>query len=329
MEMLKKNLVDFKSVALLLVFCGGCIYSRTDNYQTSISTSDPTAKFPSTKWETRDAAWRQEFSVRTCYRRSGVYDEPFKQLTPGGVHWGNVGEVIELCAHLPTFPFEWTLMSERKSAYEVVFLDRNTATEQVELQALPPCDSTDRMLRKPEFRPYWTNEVFDIDFVAGEKALAQGGRGSPWLHYMDNLSDNEPVLWWKTQSDEERLVILNEERNAPANEYGWRPVTGYRLLYFENFRFVRAIKLCESDHGSFGMRPFDISTKDGRHVNVVNLCGLHRKYLEGFETWCIGVEWMVLQADLQTGETQTAGRYGESPEGGTADGLEIIVTKRQ
>lgn len=318
-----KRIQIFGIAALLLLTGAGCIYSRTGSYQTSVSMSDPTQVFPSAKWEPHDNAWRQEFSFRTYYQRSGVYDEPFKKLTPGGAHWGDVGERIEFCVHLPTLPFEWALMSEMRAAYEVVFWDRNMTTNEVELLTLPFCESTDRLLRQPVFRPYWTNEVFGIDFNAGERALAQRRGGNERLHYLEDLSDNEPVLWWKTQTGEERLVVLHQERNAPKNEYGWRSVTGYRLLYFENRRFVRAIKLCESSSCAF-----DVSTKDGRHVNVVNLCGFHRKYFEGFETGREGAEWMVLQADLQTGETKTVGRYADKPEGGKADGLEILVTER-
>ena len=315
------------ALTILLLTSTGCVYSRTGSYLTGVDTTDPMATFPAAKWNPHDNAWRQEFSLRSYYRRSGIYDEPFKKLTPGGAHWGNVGEFIEFCVHLPTLLFEWALMSEMRSAHGVVFLDRNTVTNRVEMLALPTCEFSDRLLRQPAFRSYWENEVFGIDFEAGERALAQRQGGNGRLHYLEDLSDNEPVLWWKTPSGDEQLVVLQMERNAPKNEYGWRPVTGCRLLYFENRRFARAIDVCESSSGSFGTRPFDVSTKDGRHVNVVNLCGFHRRYFEGFETEREGAEWMVLQADLLTGETKTVGRHADKPEGGRCDGLEICVTE--
>lgn len=287
---MRKTVFAFAGVLQLL--CGGCIYSHTRSYQASVSTFADREEFPEAAWDRRAGVWRQEFSAKADYYRSGIYDTPFKKLK-----------------------------------YDVVFLDRNTATERVELLALPTCEWDDRLLRQPAFRPYWTNEVFGIDFEAGERALTEGRGGNARLHYLEDLSDNNPVLWWKSATGEERLVILQEERNAPKNKYGWRPVTGYRLLYFENFRFVRAIKIW--DGGLPAVHLFDISMKDGRHVNVVNLFGYRRDYFEGFEMKRAGVEWMVLQADLQTGETRTVGRYGEKPEGGKTDGMEIVVTKRQ
>lgn len=322
---MRKTVFAFAGVLQLL--CGGCIYSHTRSSQASVSTFADREEFPEAVWDRRADIWRQEFSAKADYYRSGIYDEPFKKLTPGGAHWGFVGGLIEVGAHLPTCLFELALMGGRVTKYDVVFLDRNTATERVELLALPTCEWDDRLLRQPAFRPYWTNEVFGIDFEAGERVLTEGRGGNARLHYLEDLSDNNPVLWWKSATGEERLVILQAERNAPKNKYGWRPVTGYRLLYFENFRFVRAIKIW--DGGLPAVRLFDISMKDGRHVNVVNLFGYRRDYFEGFETKRVGVEWMVLQADLQTGETRTVGRYGEEPEGGKADGMEIIVTKRQ
>ena len=60
--------------------------------------------------------------------------------------------MIEGLAHLPTFWLEWALSAERKTDYDVVFLDRNSTRGNVSLRAFPVYAFDDRLLRQEPFR---------------------------------------------------------------------------------------------------------------------------------------------------------------------------------
>ena len=160
------NCAALPLIGMALLCFGGCVYTSSGGYLTAAEGyGSPT--FPPPVWDESAKAFRQDFPARCYYHRRGVYPKGTK-LTPGGAHWGVVGDMIEGLAHLPTFWLEMLLWADRESYYDVVFLDRNSKRGDIELLALPDCAFDDRLLRQEAFRPYWTNTVFGIDFDEGE-----------------------------------------------------------------------------------------------------------------------------------------------------------------
>ena len=211
-------------IGMSLLLCGGCVY-------TSAGGHPAVEEFPPPVWDESEKAFRQEFPAYSYYSRSGVYP-PGTKLTPGGAHWGQVGDMIEGLAHLPTFWLEWALSAERKTDYDVVFLDRNSTRGSISLRAFPAYAFDDRLLRQEPFRPYWTNTVFGIDFAEGERIIAGKnasrktiGEHRAWLLYLDKLENARPVLWWTDGAGVENLIVFQSPpaatifEHASTNEY--------------------------------------------------------------------------------------------------------------
>ena len=303
-------------IGMALLLCGGCVY-------TSAGGHPAVEEFPPPVWDESEKAFRQEFPAYSYYSRSGVYP-PGTKLTPGGAHWGQVGDMIEGLAHLPTFWLEWALSAERKTDYDVVFLDRNSTRGNVSLRAFPVYAFDDRLLRQEPFRPYWTNTVFGIDFAEGERIIAGKnasrktiGEHRAWLLYLDKLENACPVLWWTDGSGVENLIVFQCLRSPPTKERDFGECLGYRLLHFRNFGFVRAFDFAPAEK-TYYPSAFVFSTLDGRFVNI----GYVGRYPSD------SCDWMFRQIDLETGDDRKVGSYGALEKGDVNGGLEIRTEAR-
>ena len=314
------NCAALPLIGMALLCFGGCVYTSSGGYLTAAEGyGSPTS--PPPVWDESAKALRQDFPARCYYHRRGVYPEGTK-LTPGGAHWGVVGDMIEGLAHLPTFWLEMLLWADRESYYDVVFLDRNSKRGDIELLALPDCAFDDRLLRQEAFRPYWTNTVFGIDFDEGEKIFAMKDRSSreepsavriaysnKLMAYRDKLEDARPVLWWKDSSGQESLLVFQRLRKPPAQGCSLGEPFEYRLLYFRNFGFVRTFDFEKTDE-RLSAKDYVFSTLDGRFVNILG-----------------GSPWF-RQIDLLTGDDRRVGGSGALDNGEVNGGLEVRAEPR-
>ena len=91
------NCAALPLIGMALLCFGGCVYTSSGAYLTAAEGyGSPT--FPPPVWDESAKALRQDFPARCYYHRRGVYPKGTK-LTPGGAHWGVVGDMIEGLAH--------------------------------------------------------------------------------------------------------------------------------------------------------------------------------------------------------------------------------------
>ena len=314
-------------VSFLALAGNGCVYTSSGGAPDFDRCGGRENVFLAPTWDDSDKAFRLDFSAYSYYQRSGVYP-PGTKLTPGGAHWGDVGDIIEGLAHLPTFWLERALSADRSTDYDVVFLDRNSTRGKITLMTFPEHRYDDRLLRQEPFRRYWTNEVFGIDFAEGERALAENRPGiaasNKRMAYRDKLADAQPVLWWKDESGIEHLLVFQCLRNPPEvrDSLGGGYCVGtpreYKLLYFRDFGFVRAFDFEKKKERWLYTSQFDFSTMDGRFVNI------------GFNGHPVGdcCDWIFCQIDLETGDIRKVGSYTALDKSEVNGGLEIRTTVR-
>lgn len=220
---------------------GGCTYSST--YSCRIFGPGKRSDFyPPMTWDFREQAWRQDFAVRDSVTRTGVYPPGYSVLNDGG-HWGVVSDFIEGFAHLPTFWLEAAMYKSSETTYDVVFLDRNSTTGQVERLEIPRDELSRQPLEHPVFRDCLTNTMVRVN------------------------ARDRPVLWWKDAFGVKTLLVYQAVYAPPQGESGGENLTGHRLLVFRDSVFERAYDL---DRRRFETYQYDFQTQDGRFVTIAS-----------------------------------------------------------